>query len=121
MGTVADNTELNIGKGKVYFDRLASGVSTGLAFLGACTAFELVPSAPDVKEIFDPTQSSNPLLDSVASRQIHSVNITMSQINQFNLALATMGDAADITVSATPIVDEQIVRIQPLFVRGHLG
>jgi hypothetical protein len=102
LATSPSPTNLLLGKGKIYADRLSLSnglwVKTGEFDLGNCTAFGISPKAT-VKEKYESMDSASSLYARNAINQNHTVKITGDEFSLFNLANGVMGDL--ITVSQT--------------------
>lgn len=106
MAEEASGTNVMLGKGKVYFDRLdSSGDSTGERFLGNCTTFELSTS-DELRDMYSSAEQSSPLLKSVNVRRTQEFNITLNEFTQENMALALMGDVSALAQGASSVTDE---------------
>jgi len=86
----ADGDNLRLGRGEVYFDRFASGVSTGERFLGNVTALSLT-TTDEVTDKYSSVEASSPLLKSIKIRRTVEVTLTMDEYKMENIALALTG------------------------------
>jgi hypothetical protein len=105
MANAADNTQLLLGRGKVYFDRKVAGAFTGLRFMGNCTSFE-VQTNDTLKDIYSAAEAAAPLLKRVNSQRIVEVTIEFTEFGNENMALALQGDESTQVSVATPVVAE---------------
>jgi hypothetical protein len=106
MAVSADPTQLYLGRGKLYFDRFdASGVPTGLRFLGEADKLEINPSTT-VKEYFTMTKAAATKLAQNITNQSHEIDIQLREYHSENLALALLGDKITLTQSSATITGE---------------
>lgn len=87
----ANAADVYIGRGEVYVDRLdASRARTGERMVGVCDSFT-ISIADELRDKYDTTQASSPLLKSVNVRRTPEVSMLLSEWNPENLELAFMG------------------------------
>lgn len=86
----ANGDNLRLGRGEVYFDRFAAGVSTGERFLGNVTALTLATSDEKIEK-YSSVESSSPLLKSVNIRRTVEATLTLDEYTFDNLALVASG------------------------------
>ena len=106
MATAADGTNLLLGKGKLYLDRLtALGVSTGERFVGACNSLGISVEV-ESKQAYSSAEASAPLLQEAIIRQTHIVAIAMSEYTADNLALFLLGTKSTLDETGSSSSDE---------------
>jgi len=87
----ANAADVYIGRGKVYVDRLdANRARTGERLVGVCDAFT-IQTSDEVRDKYDTTQATSPLLKSVNGRRTTEISMLLSEWNPENLELAFMG------------------------------
>lgn len=105
---VADGTQLLLGRGALFLDRLtAGGAKQGFNFVGNCTGLEIAPSI-ETREKRGMVDNTNPLLARVEVSRTLEVNITISEYKKEQVAIALLGDVGEYTQTATPIVGETL-------------
>lgn len=106
------DTNLLLGKGKLYFARLTGGVASGYDFLGNVTDVQY-ETEDETREKYSSAQASAPLLKKALIRRKPKVSWSMDEFTDRNLALAAMGVVASYSQANTPVVDE-IVSTAPV-------
>ncbi len=106
VAAVGDGTKLSVGRGRLFIDRLSTaGVKQGAVFAGTVDALTLTPSAEFIEKrtMVDPT---NALLSRAETSRSLELNLTAAEWKKEMLAMALLGDVAEYTQAATPVVDE---------------
>jgi len=87
----ANAADVYIGRGEVYVDRLdANRARTGERLVGVCDSFT-IQTSDEVRDKYDTTKATTPLLKSVNVRRTPEISILLSEWNPENLELALMG------------------------------
>jgi hypothetical protein len=109
MPTAADGSKLQLGRGKLYFDRFLAGTMTrtGLRMLGDCDKFDIVPSV-QTKDRFASTKKQATKLATINITQTHMIQIQMGEYDPENIALALLGDTALVTQLGTAVTAESL-------------
>lgn len=95
--------------GDLYVDRLTeNGSPTGYLSVGNATRFQLTEAAERKTREGRGRDNYGQVLDEVAIKQPGNVAITLDDIDRKNLAIALLGQAADINVSAGTVTDEVV-------------
>jgi hypothetical protein len=97
---------VSLGRGSLMFDRYTSaGVRTGFRHLGNCSKFGITTSPSTIK-VKDYTQeSSAPYAEIVEGTEL-GLAIEGFEFDEYNLALATLGDVASLTQAGTAVTGE---------------
>ncbi len=108
----ANGDNLVLGRGSLLLDRLASGVPTGLRFMG--TAEAVARSMEDEKlEFRSSTQAGRPVIREVTQERTIEVLATLNEYQFENLALSFMGDLVDVAQSSATGSTVEFDSVQP--------
>jgi hypothetical protein len=108
MSTQANQANLLVGRGKLYFDRYVNGVPTGIfRFLGDCSKLEVTPSSTE-KERYTMTKAAAPLMAMVTTQQVHKVTIDAGEFTKENVAIALFGTSSSVTQATTAVTAENV-------------
>jgi len=103
---VVNANNVLLGRGECFFDRFnASGIKTGERFLGTCQTFE-IGVEDEVRDKYSAAEASAPLIKSVNVRRTPNINIILDEFDEYNLALAFMGDREDYIVTGAVVANE---------------
>lgn len=100
---VASN--LLLGKGKIYFNRIVGGVGVGLRFMGNCSSLE-ISTEDETRSKYSSADAAAGLLKKALIRRTPKLSLTLDEFTRENVALALMGDETSYSQAATPIVAE---------------
>jgi len=108
VAAIGDGTKLSVGRGRLFIDRLSTaGAKTGATFCGTVDALGITPSA-DFAEKRTMVDATNALLSRIETSRTLELNITAAEWKKELLAMALLGNVAEYTQTATPVVDETI-------------
>lgn len=104
-------TNLMLGKGKVYMDRLklvnGSYAKTGEFDAGNCTAFGITPKA-ETKEKYESMDHLASLYGRAVTQSSTTIKITGDEFSLFNVAAAIMGTQDAISVTGSTVTAETV-------------
>lgn len=105
---VVNASSIYLGRAEVFVDLFSSGTAkTGERFLGNVSAFEL-STEDDVLDFYSSAEETSPLVKSVNRRRTPSISFTMNEFDEYNFALAMMGERGFATQSAATVTDEAV-------------
>lgn len=111
MATDVNGDNILLGRGKIYFDRMTSlGVKTGELFLGNCSAFEITPSAEEIKKYSSATKAGE-LIAADTLRTTLALRIVGDEYSKENMAMALFGDNSVLSQSTATITGEAIADV----------
>lgn len=107
MSDVAQAGNLLLGRGKVLFDRFdaATGARTGYRMIGNCSTFE-VTTTDEKRTKKSSAEAASPILKEVTVERTPEFSIVLNEHDKPNLGLILMGEEAEYTQAATPVVAE---------------
>lgn len=102
-----EKNNLHLGAGKVYFDPFNSdGDATGEIYLGDSPGFTVGVTSQST-DVFDSDAASESLIQRIERQVEGAATVTVQNIDADTLRLFIAGEEADITQSATAVVDEE--------------
>src|SRR5882672_7161732 len=105
---VGVGTNLVLGRGKVFLDRLsAAGALQGYKFGGNCTDFKARVNS-EVREMRSSVDPANAILARVEVQKTAEISLTATEYIKDLLAIMQLGDLATYNQTNTPIVGESI-------------
>jgi len=110
------SNNLVLGRGKLYFDRFATGTQTktGERYLGSTPAFSVSAETQELDH-FSSEEGLQVKDESVTLRIDYSATLTVENIDQENLALFFFGTAENATISAATAQEDTFTAIPGLF------
>ena len=98
-----------LGSGDLYIDRLTeAGVATGLEKVGNADKFEIKAEAEVIEQTSKGRDTYGQVLASAALAQPSTLAITLNQLDRKALAMAFLGEDADIDITGSSVTDEAI-------------
>lgn len=95
-----------LGSGDLYYNRVVAGVDQGWLRMGNATKLEIKENT-ELKERKSKQKASyGQVLDSVAVKQPAELAVTLDDLDRDVLAMAFLGDVADISVTGSSVTDE---------------
>lgn len=108
MPTQPNAANLNIGRGKFYFNRLTSlGIYEGHRFVGDVDKGDLV-TTPTMKQRYSMSKASSPLLKIATVQQQHKLTLNLMEFQPKNVSLALLGVNALNTQASASISAETL-------------
>jgi hypothetical protein len=103
-----NSNNLVLGKGELFFDRYTSApLKNGMMHLGNVETFEIT-TEDDSIEKKSSMSSATPILKKVSRGRTVTMKVAGNDFAQDTIALALMGENAEVTQTATPVVAEII-------------
>ncbi|MDD9875790.1 MAG: hypothetical protein OXU22_09700 [Gammaproteobacteria bacterium] len=101
-----EKRKLHLGAGKIYFDPFdADGDRTGETYLGDSPGFTVTMTSQR-NDVFDSDAASESLIQTIERQVEGAATLTVVNVDDDTLRLFIAGEEADITQSATAVVDE---------------
>jgi len=102
-------SESFLGSGDLYIDRLTeAGLATGLEKVGNADKFEIKAEAEVIEQTSKGRDTYGQVLASAALPKPSTLSITLNQLDRKALAMAFLGEDADISVTGSSVTDEAI-------------
>lgn len=110
------SNNLVLGRGKVYFDRFATGTlnKTGERYLGSTPAFSVSAETQELDH-FSSEEGLQVKDESVTLRIDYSATLTVENIDQDNLALFFFGSAETASISAATGEQDDVTVLQGMY------
>ncbi|AWY09490.1 hypothetical protein vB_RpoS-V16_54 [Ruegeria phage vB_RpoS-V16] len=107
---------LVLGRGKLYFDRFATGTltKTGERYLGSTPAFSVSAETQELDH-FSSEEGLQIKDESVTLRIDYSATLTVENIDAANLALFFFGTSETATIAAAPAQTDNVTVLQGMF------
>lgn len=106
IAAIADGTKVSVGRGRLFIDRLSNaGVKQGAPFAGTVDELGITPSSEFIEKR-TMVDATNALISRVETSRTLELNATLAEWKKEQLAIALLGDVAEYTQAATPVVDE---------------
>jgi len=98
-----------LGSGDLYIDRLTeAGVATGLEKVGNADKFEIKAEAEVLEQTSKGRDTYGQVLASASLAKPSTLGITLNQLDRKALAMAFLGEDADISIAGSSVTDEAL-------------